>query len=247
MNRTRTRALLAAAALGVATIAFPVAASASEAAETCNHLHPDLEKIEGGSGSYTDVTAHGTISWDGATLTYDLNPGWTLDICLKSATNVERTDGLTGAGSVSTSTGQDISHIAYGLDFEEPSDDDGDTDDDGVATDDDGTDDDGTDDDGTDDDGVATDDDGTDDGTDEDGTDDDGTEVQPGGEVAPVDGDGDDDGTVTEVPVDVLPATLDSRLPNTGSDVPALLAAAALALGLGGTALVRTRRGATSA
>jgi LPXTG-motif cell wall-anchored protein len=47
--------------------------------------------------------------------------------------------------------------------------------------------------------------------------------------------------------VEVLPSTLDARLARTGSDVPALLLAAALAVGLGGTALIRTRRAESDA
>lgn len=83
--------------------------SASAAAESCDKL--GYTKVDQASGSVSDK--FGTIEWSGDTLTYDVESGYTIDVCIKSGSQVgtEEYTGLTGADSITIA--QNISHIGY--------------------------------------------------------------------------------------------------------------------------------------
>lgn len=93
--------------------------------QECTTALPDGTKVDSAAGT---VTIGGlTLDWDGAVVTYTVDDGFTLDLCVKSGTKsfdgagFGVTAGLTGTGTMNTGPTegggplQDISHIVYRL------------------------------------------------------------------------------------------------------------------------------------
>lgn len=110
-------------------------APAEEESESNDKCSDDYDKpavLDNPSGSYTLMvgdTEVGTIDWSGMTVTYDLEEGTTLDLCVKSGSksNPNGSDdkvtyflGLTGEGSASIL--QEISHIEIKFTYDPPED-----------------------------------------------------------------------------------------------------------------------------
>jgi hypothetical protein len=92
-----------------------------------DYLKPD--ELDQSSGTYVmmdGTTVIGTLTWEGDTVEYDLEPGWTIDLCVKSGSqSTEEGDdkvteflGLTGSGDESIL--QEISHLEYRATFTTP-------------------------------------------------------------------------------------------------------------------------------
>ena len=106
---TRILAVLATLALS-AGLAVTTATPAS-ASETCNsagYLKPAELDASSGDADFP----WGSLTWSGKTLTYQIDPGWTVDLCLKASTEVFPNDGMSGTGKI-TLTDHDISHVGY--------------------------------------------------------------------------------------------------------------------------------------
>jgi hypothetical protein len=67
-------------------------------------------KINSSTGS--ENGDYGSFSWEGNTLAYSLNAGWTLEFCIKYATYRDYEE-VSGTGEHETGTGQNISHISW--------------------------------------------------------------------------------------------------------------------------------------
>jgi hypothetical protein len=78
--------------------------------ETCPNGTDGWTKIDAGSGSATGE--FGNFSYSAETLTYALNPGYTLEFCIKSGANAGTTY-YERAGSGTISIVQDISHVSW--------------------------------------------------------------------------------------------------------------------------------------
>lgn len=85
------------------------AVPASANSETCNSI--GYTKIDSSSGS--EAFTWGSITWAGQSLSYDLEPGWSVDLCLKSGAHAGTStyQDVTGEGTLTISQG--ISHIGY--------------------------------------------------------------------------------------------------------------------------------------
>jgi hypothetical protein len=106
---TVTGAAALIAGLGLVAIAPGAIANPPENAETCDKL--GYTKIDEASGEET--FDFGTLTWGGDTLTYDINDGYVVDICIKGGTEAPTEEtGLTGEGSIVRDENS-ISHIGY--------------------------------------------------------------------------------------------------------------------------------------
>jgi hypothetical protein len=106
---TVTGAAALIAGLGLVAIAPGAIANPPENAETCDKL--GYTKIDQESGDQT--FDFGTLTWGGDTLTYDINDGYVVDICIKGGTEAPTEElGLTGEGSIVRDENS-ISHIGY--------------------------------------------------------------------------------------------------------------------------------------
>ena len=93
---------------------------------TDDYLKPD--ELDEPSGSYTLIdgtTVIGTLDWADMTVEYDLEDGWTIDLCVKSGSKSNEEGekvtyflGLDGEGEVSVL--QEISHLQYRATFTPP-------------------------------------------------------------------------------------------------------------------------------
>lgn len=91
-----------------------------------DYLKPD--ELDEPSGSYTlmdGTTVIGTLDWADMTVEYDLEDGWTIDLCVKSGSKSNEEGekvtyflGLDGEGEVSVL--QEISHLEYRATFTPP-------------------------------------------------------------------------------------------------------------------------------
>jgi hypothetical protein len=108
---TVTGAAALIAGLGLVAVAPGAVASdvsVAAPATTCDQL--GYTKIDQESGDET--LDFGTLTWDGTTLTYDINDGYAVDICLKGGNqDPGQFLGLTGTDTLEWP--QDISHIGY--------------------------------------------------------------------------------------------------------------------------------------
>ena len=99
--------------IGMLLFGFGLASGVSAAngvTEQCPGAYSTKIDKSSGEASGTGYS----FSYSGSTLTYDVAAGTTLGICLKSATTVDVFT-ITGpaSGTVSTKTGQGISHVSY--------------------------------------------------------------------------------------------------------------------------------------
>jgi hypothetical protein len=97
----------------------PVARNESNAKDEdpstpCDQL--GYTKFNSASGSETlmsGATEIGTLVWSGTSLTYTLNPGWTIDLCIKSGSQVGTVEYDDISGTSTITIAQDISHIGW--------------------------------------------------------------------------------------------------------------------------------------
>ncbi|GHF25554.1 hypothetical protein [Pseudolysinimonas yzui] len=127
-------AAVTAVALSFAMVALPsIAASATPpdgvGQETCDKLGYNkpaaLDASSGDVDIYDGATLIGNLTWSGTSVTYDLEPGWSIDLCIKSGAQTGGGDkiteflGLVGTGST-PAIEQNISHIGYKATYTPP-------------------------------------------------------------------------------------------------------------------------------
>jgi hypothetical protein len=114
----RTLAAIASVALALSMAVLP-AISATAAPpqgdpQPCNTL--GYTKFDSGSGNqdlYSGSALVGNLTWSGPNLTYTLQPGWSVDLCIKSGAQVGTVEYPSVSGSGTLTIAQDISHIGW--------------------------------------------------------------------------------------------------------------------------------------
>jgi soluble P-type ATPase len=124
-------ATVSAVVLSLAMVAMPsVAATAvppdDVGQDTCDKLGYNkpaaLDASSGNVDIYDGLVLIGNLTWSGASVSYDLEPGWTIDICIKSGAQTGGGDKITefsdlvGSGAT-PAIEQNISHIGYTATF----------------------------------------------------------------------------------------------------------------------------------
>ena len=129
-------ATVSAVVLSLAMVALPSVAASADPPEgvgqaTCDKLGYNkpaaLDASSGNVDIYDGATLIGNLTWSGASVSYDLEPGWSIALCIKSGNQTGDGDkiaefsGLVGSGST-PAIEQNISHIGYKATYTPPAD-----------------------------------------------------------------------------------------------------------------------------